>query len=103
MSQTIVHVVSAGEPVRPSEMGVPSDGGHKEVALRGPLRNRHWWNMMSTMVRAMQPVVRGVSIASKVEDVHFLKRLFLKVSCLKLGSTHALSGTRRIPSDDFGV
>ena len=37
MSQAIVHRgPSAGEPVRPREMGVPSDGGEEAVAPRVP-------------------------------------------------------------------
>ena len=36
---------------------------------------------------AMQPIVRGANIVSKVEDVHLHMRLFLKESCQKLEST----------------
>ena len=35
----------------------------------------------------MPPIVHGVNIVSKVEDVHLHKRLFLKESCQKLEST----------------
>ena len=35
----------------------------------------------------MQPIVRGVSIVSKVEDAYLHTRLFPKESCLKLEST----------------
>ena len=52
---------SAGEPVRPREMGVPSTSAC--------LRSRHKQGKMSTMPQAMQPIVRGVSIVSEVVDV----------------------------------
>ena len=80
---------SAGEPVRPREIGVPSDGGEEAVALECHqcLQSRHRQSRMSTTLRAMQPIVRAVSIESKVEDVHLHTRLFPKESCLKLEST----------------
>ena len=55
---------------------------------------------MSTALRAMQPVVRGLSIVSKVEDVHLHMRLSLKESCLKLESLMPI-WDGRIPSDDL--
>ena len=60
---------------------MPSDGGEEAVAPR----DRQ--NRMSTTLQAMQPIVRGVSIVSKVEDVHLHVRLFPKESCQKLEST----------------
>ena len=80
---------SAGESVRPREMGVPSDGGEEVIAPRVPpvLRSRHRQSKKSTTLKAMQPIVHGANIVSKVEDVHLHTRLFPKESCLKLEST----------------
>ena len=62
--------LSADEPVRPREMGVPSDGGEEAVQeCHHCMRSRHKQSKMSTMPQAMQPVVRGVSIVSKIQDV----------------------------------
>ena len=80
---------SAGEPVRPREIGVPSDGSEEAVAPKVPPvpakptqaeQDEHH-------ATAIQPIVRGVSIVSKVEDVHLHTRLFPKESRLKLEST----------------
>ena len=73
------------------------------------LRSRH--NRMSTTLRAMQSVVRGVSVVSKVEDVHPHTRLFPKDSCLKLESTMPIWDrnfgvqvqTHRVPGCDTGA
>ena len=56
---------------------------------------------MSTTLQAMQPVVHGANIVSKVEDVHLHMRLSLKESCQKLESTTLTLGQN--PSDNFGV
>ena len=50
---------SGGEPVRPREMGVPSDGGEEAVAPRVPPvpAKPTQQNRMSTALRAMQPIV----------------------------------------------
>ena len=64
---------------------MPSDGGEEAVAPKC-LRSRQRQSGMSSTLRAMQPVVRGVSM-SKVEDVCLHTRLFPKESCLKLEST----------------
>ena len=58
------------------------------------LRSRHRQSRMSTALQAMQPIVRGVSIVSKVEDVHLLTRLFPKESCLKLELTMLIWGRK---------
>ena len=74
------------------------------IAPRVPpgLRSRHRQSRMSTALQAMQPIVHGANIVSKVEDVHLHMRLFLKESCQKLEST-TLTGAGRIPTDNFGV
>ena len=69
---------------------MPSDGGEEAVAPRvppvpakptQPEQDEHYaWC-------AMQPIVRLVSIVSKVYDVRLHTRLFPKESCLKLEST----------------
>ena len=64
---------SAGEPVRPREMGVPSDDGEEAVAPRVPPVPEE--PTQSTVPQAMQPIVEVVSIVSEVVDVcHFLKQ-----------------------------
>ena len=75
---------------------MPSDGGEEAVAPTQAEQDEHH-------ATGMQPIVRGVSIVSKVEDVYLLTRLFPKESCLKLESTIAYLGPGRIPSDDFVV
>ena len=75
---------------------MPSDGGEEAVAPRVPPvptkptqaeQNDHH-------AQGMQPIVRGVSIVLKVEDVHFHMRLFPKESCLKLESTMPIWGRK---------
>ena len=58
---------SASEPVRPREMGVPSDGGERQLSQECQLclRSRHKPSKMSSVPQAMQPIVRGVSIVSQ--------------------------------------
>ena len=58
---------------------------------------------MSTTQRAMQPIVRGVSIVSKVEDVHLHHAVVSKEELAEVGVDLCLPGTRRIPSDDSVV
>ena len=49
---------------------------------------------MNTTLQAMQPVVHGANIVSKVEDVHLHMRLSLKESCQKLESTTLALGQK---------
>ena len=49
---------------------------------------------MNITLQAMQPVVRGANIVSKVEDVHLHMRLFLKESCQELESTTLTLGRK---------
>ena len=55
---------SAGEPVKPREMGVASDDGEEAVGPKVPAVPAKP-SRMRTMLRAMQPIVRGVSIVRK--------------------------------------
>ena len=77
---------AAGEPARPREILMVVRRQLRRECHQC-LRSRHRQNRMSTTLRAMQPIVRGVSIVLKVEDVHLHTRLFPKESCLKLEST----------------
>ena len=49
---------------------------------------------MNTALQAMQPIVHGVNIVSKVEDVQLHMRLSLKESCQKLESTTLILGQK---------
>ena len=66
-----------------------SDGGEEAVAPRVPAVPAKPSRMRTTL-RAMQPIVRGVSIVSKFEDGNLHTRLFPKESCQKLESTNPI-------------
>ena len=58
---------------------------------------------MSTKQQAMQPIVRGVSIVSKVEERASPHAVVSEGELPEVGVDYAYLGAGRIPSDNFGV
>ena len=91
-----IGVPSAAEPVRPREMGVPSDGGEDAVAPRvPPVPAKPTQAEQDEHCATGHAAYRsGANFVSKGEDVHLHMRLSLMESCQKLESTTLALGQK---------